>query len=134
MASAALKEMTKTELECCRRTLLEKAEEIRIAMQTSRAGRALFGEPTSNMEDLPVQSHEEWIFLNRNSIDTMLLREINDSLARIDEGSYGICSECDEPISKKRLEAIPWARYCISCQEELAAQQEERAAKQESRR
>jgi RNA polymerase-binding protein DksA len=44
-----------------------------------------------------------------------LLMEINDALARIDKGTYGICESGDERIPKERLKAIPWARYCISC-------------------
>ena len=49
-----------------------------------------------------------------------LLREISDALHRIETDSYGICMECDEPISGKRLDAVPWARYCVVCQEAIA--------------
>ncbi len=117
--------LTKAQIRKLKKTLREKAAEIRGNLDSSRAGRALIGEQTSNLEDLPVQSHEEWIFLNRNSIDVMLLREIQDALDRVGEGSFGMCMECDEPISTKRLEAIPWSRHCITCQEELAAIEEE---------
>jgi len=41
--------------------------------------------------------------------------------APIDEGTYGTCPECDEPISPKRLDALPWARFCVKCQEKIAA-------------
>ena len=112
--------LTKAQIKKLKAKLEEKAAEIRGNLETSKAGRALIGEQTSNLEDLPVQSHEEWIFLNRNSIDVMLLREIQQALGRIDDGAYGMCLECDEEISRKRLEAIPWARHCIACQEELA--------------
>ena len=129
------KGLTKAQIKKLKAKLEEKAAEIRGNLDSSRAGRALIGEQTSNLEDLPVQSHEEWIFLNRNSIDVMLLREIQEALGRIDDGSYGLCLECDEEISKKRLEAIPWARHCITCQEELAALEEEaKAAESTSRK
>ena len=49
-----------------------------------------------------------------------LLREIGDALHRLDQGNYGVCLECEEPISPKRLDAVPWARYCVRCQEEIA--------------
>jgi DnaK suppressor protein len=75
----------------------------------------------SDEGDLSQQHHEEWIFLNRNTIDMKLLREVTDALHRIDHDQYGICLECDEPISVKRLEAVPWARYCVMCQERIAA-------------
>ena len=49
-----------------------------------------------------------------------LLREIADSLHRIEDGTYGDCMECEQPISAKRLDAVPWARYCVTCQEDIA--------------
>jgi len=45
-----------------------------------------------------------------------LIHEIQSALARIEEGSYGSCEQCDQPISPKRLEALPWARLCVKCQ------------------
>lgn len=75
----------------------------------------------SDEGDLSQQHHEEWIFLNRNTIDMKLLREIGDALRRIEHETYGICAECEEPISAKRLDAVPWARYCVTCQEAIAA-------------
>ena len=48
-----------------------------------------------------------------------LLREVGGALRRIEDGSYGICDDCEEEISPKRLNAIPWARRCVSCQDAL---------------
>jgi DnaK suppressor protein len=125
MASTATKGLTKAQIGKFRQQLEGKGNEIRASLETSRAGKALIGEQAQSLEDLPVQAHEEWIFLNRNSIDVSLLREVEEALERVEEGLYGECMDCDEPISTKRLEAIPWARYCISCQEELAAMEAE---------
>jgi DnaK suppressor protein len=47
-----------------------------------------------------------------------LLRNVRAALARVDDGSYGTCLECDEEISQKRLMAMPWASLCIACQEQ----------------
>lgn len=132
--ATATRGLTKAQTEKFKKALEAKAEELSAAMQSARAGQTLMDAKTSNEEDLALQSHEEWIFLNRNSIDVMLLREIREALERIDDGEYGHCGECDEPISKKRLEAIPWARHCIECQEELAILEEENAAKAETTR
>lgn len=46
-----------------------------------------------------------------------LLYNIDQALRRIQEGTYGICEECGEPISKNRLKAVPFANYCIKHQE-----------------
>jgi DnaK suppressor protein len=105
-----------------RQVLEEKAEEVRRSMSAQKAAQVVARlDVPSDEGDLSQQHHEEWIFLNRNTIDMKLLREVSDALHRIDRDHYGICLECDEPISLKRLEAVPWARYCVTCQERIAA-------------
>ena len=47
-----------------------------------------------------------------------LLREVLAALGRIDDSSYGVCLQCQEEISQKRLKAVPWATFCIACQEQ----------------
>jgi RNA polymerase-binding transcription factor len=49
--------------------------------------------------------------------ESALARGLRSAIARIDDGSYGICHECEEKIAPKRLKAIPWAELCFSCQE-----------------
>src|SRR5215467_10365516 len=104
------------------RAILEKkAEEVRRSMSAQKAAQVVSRlDVPSDEGDLSQQHHEEWIFLNRNTIDMKLLREISDALHRIEPGTYGICLECEEPISTKRLDAVPWARYCVTCQELIA--------------
>jgi DnaK suppressor protein len=46
-----------------------------------------------------------------------LLRHVREALRRIANGSYGVCLHCEEDIKPKRLDAVPWAKYCIRCQE-----------------
>jgi len=105
-----------------RKVLEAKAEEVRRSMSAQKAAQVVARlDVPSDEGDLSQQHHEEWIFLNRNTIDMKLLREVSDALHRIDHDQYGICMECDEPISLKRLEAVPWARYCVTCQERIAA-------------
>ena len=48
-----------------------------------------------------------------------LLRAVRAALARMDEGTYGVCIHCEEEIKPKRLEAVPWAAYCVNCQQIL---------------
>jgi DnaK suppressor protein len=68
--------------------------------------------------DMSEQSHEEWLFLNRNRATNDQLKSINEALQRINDGTYGTCAECEKPISPKRLQAVPWAKYCVACQEQ----------------
>lgn len=48
-----------------------------------------------------------------------MLRLIRMALARITDGSYGVCQRCEEDISPKRVHALPWAAFCIDCQEQM---------------
>jgi DnaK suppressor protein len=105
-----------------RKILERKAEEVRHSMTAQKAAQVVARlDVPSDEGDLSQQHHEEWIFLNRNTIDSKLLREVSDAIHRIDAGHYGVCMQCEEPISAKRLEAVPWARYCVACQESIAA-------------
>jgi len=112
---------TKTKTASYRKLLESKAEEVRQSMSAQKAAQVVARlDVPSDEGDLSQQHHEEWIFLNRNTIDMKLLREISDALHRVDSDTYGICLECEEPISTKRLNAVPWARYCVTCQELIA--------------
>src|SRR5437763_1998791 len=69
-------------------------------------------------------SHEEFISLRRNGLDYAQLRMVEEALDRLNSGDYGICLSCEEPIAPKRLHAIPWARYCVTCQELVGTEQD----------
>ncbi len=49
--------------------------------------------------------------------ESNLLRNVKGALVRVNDGSYGICMHCEEDIKSKRLDAVPWTKYCIKCQE-----------------
>lgn len=55
-----------------------------------------------------------------------MLRQTQDALARIEDGSYGFCLSCEQEINPRRLTAVPWAAYCLGCQETLDQQQARR--------
>ena len=116
-----MKNGSKPKLASYKKILEKKAEEVRRSMSAQKAAQVVSRlDVPSDEGDLSQQSHEEWIFLNRNTIDAKLLREIGDALHRIDVGTYGVCMECEEEISQKRLDAVPWAKYCVTCQEDIA--------------
>ena len=111
MTRIASKGLTKTQINRFKKMLETKALEIRANLQSSSAAKALArGDEPLDLEELPGQSHEEWIFLNRNNIEVMLLREIDEAIDRIEDEDYGTCLECEIPISLKRLEAVSWAK------------------------
>ena len=71
--------------------------------------------------DLDKVAHEEFVRIRVNRVLQGQLRLIEDALERLTAGEYGICEGCGEPIPPKRLLAIPWARFCIACQEQATS-------------
>ena len=112
------KALTKAQMTRYKQMLENKAQDLRKSMAAMASANIMTRreEPT-DVADLSSQSHEEWLFLNRNSLDMSLLRQIQEAMARIEDQSYGICQDCQTPISTKRLEAVPWAIYCVHCQD-----------------
>src|SRR6185503_7571783 len=115
-----VKTVRKPRVSTYKRLLEQKAEEVRSSMTAQKAAQAVSRlDCPSDEGDLSQQHHEEWIFVNRNTIETALLREVSDALRRIELHSFGVCLECEEEISPKRLDAVPWARYCVACQQRI---------------
>ena len=106
-------------LETYRKLLLAKKAELVGSLGGTRFDM-LAGMGRVAEEDQALLSHEEFISLQRNGIDYHKLRQVEAALERIDSGDYGICPECDEAISEKRLQVVPWAEYCIGCQDRVA--------------
>ncbi|MCX7919585.1 MAG: TraR/DksA family transcriptional regulator [bacterium] len=67
--------------------------------------------------DLASASHERELSIILNGNNEEALDRIDEALRLIEEGTFGICQECKKPISKERLAVVPFARYCVSCQE-----------------
>jgi DnaK suppressor protein len=67
------------------------------------------------MADAASNSYNVDILMSISDNDLNLLKDIDNALDKIKTGAYGICEECEEKISEKRLEANPVARYCITC-------------------
>ena len=70
-----------------------------------------------DMADQASGNNEVHIQLKLKQTDAKILQAIEDALARIDNGTYGICRDCGQPIAPARLDAIPWTRVCIKCKE-----------------
>jgi len=110
--------------EAQRERLLEKREQVLAGLGIKFDTMARMGRV--NEEDQAQISHDEFISLHLNSLDYGQLRLIEEALDRMDAGDYGVCLSCEEPIPAKRLAAVPWARYCVRCQENASADGESR--------
>lgn len=70
-----------------------------------------------HMADVATDTYDREFSLGLASNDRELLYELDDAMKRIDEGIFGVCEDCKSVISKTRLKVIPYARFCIKCQE-----------------
>lgn len=72
-----------------------------------------------HMADVATDMYDREFALGLAANDRELLANINEALARIQDGTYGICVACKKPIASTRLKAIPYTQTCLKCQEEL---------------
>lgn len=72
---------------------------------------------TPDPVDLAVRNYSKNVMLAVSENDSRQITLINEALVRLEDDEYGNCMNCSKPINPKRLDAIPWARYCLSCQE-----------------
>ena len=70
-------------------------------------------------EDQAQNSLDEAVSLRLNGHEYIQLRQIQEALDRLQLGEFGICLSCAEGIPAKRLQALPWAKYCVGCQEKI---------------
>jgi len=100
-----------------RKMLLAKRESVMTGLGIKFDTLAKMGRVAE--EDQAQLSHDEFVSLRLNSLDYVQLKLIEEALDRIEAGDYGICISCEEPIPPKRLHALPWAKFCVSCQQTL---------------
>jgi DnaK suppressor protein len=72
-----------------------------------------------HMADLGTDNYDQEFTLGLIENEQSTLELVNEALNRVAKGTYGLCAECDEPISKPRLQAIPYAKHCINCARKL---------------
>jgi DnaK suppressor protein len=110
--------MDKKRLEYYKKKLLAKREELlKIIARTEQEGRAADDDPTVDLADKAANSYTKEFLFGQTNHDRSVLHLVDDALARVRENTYGVCAACQDEMQLKRLEAVPWARHCISCQE-----------------
>ncbi len=116
------------DLAVMRKRLEEKQAEIQQHIATLTGSLAPPADAIQTSYDVE-EREEEAVDLQETDVDQAildnektLLAEVQQALARIENGTYGICSNCGQPIPEKRLEAIPWATLCLTCEPELGSE------------
>jgi DnaK suppressor protein len=106
--------MTTKSLEQYRRTLEAKRKEL-LAGSGDRED-ILIENAAEEFDRLQQQLNREVAIRNLDREST-ILKGVQAALARLDNDTFGVCLRCDEEIPEKRLNAVPWAAYCVKCQE-----------------
>jgi DnaK suppressor protein len=114
--------MTKQELSKFKKILEAKRDELELVV---RKRDAITIEKSADALDEVQHAAERELAIRNLDRESHLLRNVRSALARIEDGSFGICVHCEEEISPKRLNAVPWTALCIQCQEQADRNREE---------
>ena len=110
--------MDKRKLKSYRDRLLARRENLfGQVMEAEMTSRERDLEATQDPADMAANAYTKELLISMSANDRRLLDLIDEALARVESGDYGECVNCGEPVQEKRLDAVPWARYCLRCQD-----------------
>src|SRR5713101_9516341 len=113
-----MQRMDKRKAKTYRDKLLVRREGLVGQVQAAEAySRQRDAEATQDPADMAANAYTKELLVSMSANDRHLLQLIDEALERIDDGEYGECTNCGKPIQEKRLEAVPWARHCLPCQD-----------------
>ena len=110
--------MDKRKMRSFRDRLLDRREGLVGQVQAAELySRERDAEATQDPADMAANAYTKELLVSMSDNDRQLLNSIDEALERIEDGDYGKCARCGEPLPEKRLEAVQWARHCIRCQD-----------------
>src|SRR6266403_4236884 len=112
--------MDKKRLEYYKKKLLNRRDELVTTIpRTEEEGRQADADPPVDLADKAANSYTKEFLFGQTNTDRAILNMIDAALKRIQGDEYGVCANCQEELQQKRLEAVPWAKHCIACQEKM---------------
>ena len=122
------KNMDKKKLDTFKKRLEERQQALRRTVsRTEEDGRTADQDTAQDIADRAASSYTKEFLFSQSNNDRQLLQMVEVALQRIREGTFGECLACGNEINPKRLEAVPWTRHCIECQEKVEQGQLEEA-------
>src|SRR5262245_65398002 len=110
--------MDQKRIKLFREKLLQKKQEILEVFNKNKSyGKEADAEASQDIADKAANSYTKEFLFSLSNTERDVLNLVDEALGRIDGRRYGVCVVCDDEMDKKRLEAIPWAKHCLSCQE-----------------
>jgi len=100
------------------RALLRKKRDELLASAKAKPEALSVDMRTPDEAEFAVRSIDQDLAVATADLHSRTLREIDGALRRFEQGTYGVCEQCGQEIQPNRLKAIPWTRYCLSCEEE----------------
>lgn len=114
------KELDKKAIAKFKKILLKEREQIvGEVRQIVESSKEMGQDGIQDIGDEAANIYNKQVLLSLNENERTRLQEVDESLDRIENGTYGICEECGEPIGIKRLEVRPVAKYCVPCKTKL---------------
>lgn len=112
--------MDKKKIEAFKKRLEDRQRELRTNVsRNEQDGREADLDTAQDIADRASSSYQKEFLFHQSSNERQLLQMVEAALSRIREGTFGECISCGNEINIKRLEAVPWTRFCIECQEKL---------------
>ena len=117
-SGGASKRMDKKKVKTYRDKLLARRESLFSQVtEAEMSSRERDLEATQDPADMAANAYTKELLISMSANDRKLLQLIDEALERVERGEYGECVNCGEPLTEKRLDAVPWARYCLKCQD-----------------
>ncbi len=109
-----------SDLQAYRESLLNKREQLQSLYEHDvKAGQESTDDNADDFGDRANNAYNRELMFTLSDTERKALIEIDEAMQRLDKGTFGACEHCQGDIPEPRLKAIPWARYCISCQEKV---------------
>jgi DnaK suppressor protein len=116
--------MDQRKMKTFKESLEKKKQEILETFTKNKSyGMEADGEATQDIADKAANSYTKEFLFSLTTSERDLLQQVDEALVRIAERTYGVCASCEDAMNLKRLEAVPWARLCISCQQKQESDQ-----------
>ena len=115
-----LSSMDKKKIDYFKKRLESRQHDLRRTVsRTEQDGRSVDEDSAQDIADRAASSYTKEFLFHQSNNDRQLLAMVEGALERMRQGEFGECISCGKEINIKRLEAVPWTRHCIECQEKL---------------
>jgi len=112
--------MDQKKLKSLKDQLIRRKSEILEAFNKNKSyGKEADEEGAQDIADKASNSYTKEFLFSLSNSEREMLQEVDEALQRMDGGRFGVCAACEAAIERKRIEAVPWARHCLRCQEKM---------------